>query len=154
ARRCELLLALGEAQNRAGSGSGDVPAARASLRRAFLLARGLAYPEGMARAAVAYVGLNIVGAFGGVQQVEMLEECLAARGPGDNRLRVDVLGRRAVDLTNRSNGSSRRARSLSDDAIAIADRLADPTQRAFALWSRSCVRCGPDDIAWRAQDAA
>jgi DNA-binding CsgD family transcriptional regulator len=149
ARRCELLLALGEAQNRAGSGSGDVPAARDNLWRAFVLARALGHPEGMARAAVAHVGLNIVGAFGGVQQVEMLEESLSALGPGDHPLRVQVLGRLAVDLHNRSNGRSHRAQVLSDDAVAIAD----PAQRAFALWAHMCARSGPDDLRQRAQDA-
>jgi DNA-binding CsgD family transcriptional regulator/tetratricopeptide (TPR) repeat protein len=153
-RRGHLLLSLGEARNRAGSGSGDVPDARSLLKEAFTLARALHDPEGMARAAVAFVGVNIVGAFGGFEQDQLLEEALAALGPEDRPLRVRVLGRLAVNLINRSCGTSARGRALADEAVAVAERLADPDQLAFAQWSRLTAHAGPADFSQRVRDAA
>jgi DNA-binding NarL/FixJ family response regulator len=153
-RRCHLLLALGEARNRAGSGSGDVPTARANLKEAFALAHTLHDPEGMARAAVAFVGVNIVGAFGGFEQDHMLEEALTALGAADCPIRVRVLGRLAVNLINRSSGTSERGRALADEAVSVAERLADPAQRTFALWARTSVHGGAADFAARVRDAS
>jgi DNA-binding CsgD family transcriptional regulator/tetratricopeptide (TPR) repeat protein len=152
-RRCELLLALGEAQNRLGPGSGDTPAARQSLARAFELAQMLADSEKMARAAVTFAGLNVAVAFGQQEQVRMLEAALAALGPADRDLRVRVLGRLAVNLLYYSHAEPSRVKALSDEAIAVATRLGDPTQVAFALWAQHYTHMALDDLEERSAGA-
>jgi DNA-binding CsgD family transcriptional regulator len=136
AERCRLLIALGEALNRAGDGSGDVPEARAHLVRAFSLAERLGDAEQMARAAVGYAGVNIVATFGGVQQLQYLEKALAALGPADTPLRVRVLSRMAVDLWKLIPADRRRPREVATEAVQIALRLGATPPIAIALWAR------------------
>lgn len=145
-RRCELLLALGEARNRSGPGSGDAPAAREAFARAFALARELELPGQLARAAIGFAGLNIVTSFAGSQRQQFLEAALAALDPADHPLRARVLGWLAVDLWNRSTANLDRSRSLADEAVATATRLNDPGLIAFALWARHYSGCHPDNL--------
>jgi DNA-binding CsgD family transcriptional regulator/tetratricopeptide (TPR) repeat protein len=153
ARRCDLLLALGEAQNRSGPGSGDAPTARKNFLAAFELARDLDDGERMACAAVGYAGLNIVAAFGGSRQLELLEEALETLDPNDSPLRVRVLARLAVDLWHRSTDNLERARSLSDTAVAMAYRLGDATLIGYALWARHSSGYRPDNLDERESDS-
>ncbi|RIK34809.1 MAG: hypothetical protein DCC58_21135, partial [Chloroflexi bacterium] len=147
--RCDLLLDLGEAYNRSGPGSGDVPRAREHFLEAFQLARELGSPERMARAAVGFAGLNIVTAFGGVRQLQLLEDALAALDPVDSPLRVRVLCNLAVDLWNRSTANYERCSALSDEAVAMARRLGDPALIALALWARHYSGWQPVNLAER-----
>ncbi|HEY7030690.1 MAG TPA: LuxR C-terminal-related transcriptional regulator [Thermomicrobiales bacterium] len=64
-----------------------------------------------------------------------------------------VLARLAVDLTNRTTGTSQRARLLADGAIAFAGRLADPAQLAIAHWARFNARAGVEELPQRLDDA-
>jgi len=151
--QCDLLLSLGEAQNRAGSGSGDAPAARVSFARAFDIARTLADGERMARAAVGYAGNNIVAAFGGPRQLEMLEEARAALDVADSPLRVRLLARLAMDLWFRSTRNLAESRACAEDAVAMASRLSDPTLMSFALNGRHNSGHRPDNLDERLADA-
>ncbi|HEX5165243.1 MAG TPA: AAA family ATPase, partial [Thermomicrobiales bacterium] len=145
ARRCHLLLALGDAQNRSGPGSGDSPTARVSFLEAFRLAESRGDHTSMAQAAIGFAGLNVVTAFGAEQQ-ELLECSLAALPTTDSSLRVRVLSRLAVDLWNRSTASLRRASGLVDEAFAVATRMDDVGLQSFALWARHYSGWRPDNL--------
>ncbi|MGA7668946.1 MAG: AAA family ATPase [Nitrolancea sp.] len=153
ARQCDLLLSLGEAQNRAGSGAGDAPAARISFSRAFDIARTFGDGVRMAQAAVGYAGNNISAAFGGPRQLEMLEEALAVLDPSDSPLRVRLLARLAMDLWFRSTDNLVRSRACAEEAVAIASSLGDPTLMSFALNGRHNSGNGPDNLTERMDDA-
>lgn len=152
-RRSSLLLALGDAQNRSGPGSGDSPEARASFLEAFRLAELRDDRASMARAAIGFAGLNIVTAFAAEQQ-ELLERALAVLPEEDSSLRVRVLSHLAVDLWNRSTAHLGRARDLADEAVAAAERLDDTGLRGFALWARHFSGWCPDNLDERIAIAA
>ena len=153
-RTCDLLLSLGEAQNRFGSGAGDVPEARSSFLEAFELAQELGDGERMARAAVGYAGMNMVAVFGGPRQLELLEEAFVALDPVDSPLRVRVLARLAVDLWHRSSDNLDKVQELSDAAVSMAARLGDPTLVGYALWARHASGHRPDNLEERVIDSA
>lgn len=137
ARRCEVLLALGDAQRRAGESA----AARQAFVEAARLARARAAPEDLARAAL---GVGWAGAeTGAVDEtlVELLEEALAVLPPGDGVLRTAVLGRLAVALYF-SPFAERRA-ALSQQAVEMARRLGDAQALATALMTRHFAIWGP-----------
>jgi DNA-binding NarL/FixJ family response regulator len=144
-RRCHLLLALGDAQNRSGPGSGDSPAARVNLLEAFRLSEEHGDYTSMAQAAIGFAGLNIVTAFG-VEQRDLLERSLVKLPETDSALRVRVLSRLAVDLWNRSTGSLTRANALADEAVAVATRIGDAGLQSFALWARHYSGWRPDNL--------
>jgi DNA-binding CsgD family transcriptional regulator/tetratricopeptide (TPR) repeat protein len=147
--QCALLLALGEAQNRAGSGAGDAPAARTSFVQAFELARTLGDGDSMARAAIGHAGINLVAVFGGARQLELLEEALVALEPADSLLRARLLARLAMDLWNRSTANFERSGALADEAVAAAERLGDPTVLAYALNALHFCCKRPDNLPVR-----
>ena len=90
ATRCELLLALGDAQARAG----DTPR-RSSVPRGRELAERLGLPEQLARAALGYGGRIIWEVSRDDERlVPLLERALAALGD-DSPLRVRLLARLA-----------------------------------------------------------
>ena len=89
--RCDLLLALGTAQSRAG----DTAAARETFLRAGGLARRLKSPPRLARAALGY-GAGMGGfEFGRVDDtlIGLLQEAREALGPDDSVLKARLLGR-------------------------------------------------------------
>lgn len=142
----ELLALLGTAQTRAG----DAPAARAAFRRAAERSRAAGAWRTLARAALGYGG----GAgFGGVwvtfaaiddELVRLLEQALAACPAGPSHERVRLLGRLAQALYWLPE--KERALALSEEALASARRLGDPTALAYALDSRHVVLWGPDHL--------
>ena len=80
--RCELLLALGDAQARGG----DVPAAKETFVRAADVARSLDAPEQLARAALGYGGRFVWFRAGKDRRlIPLLEDALEALPAGDNR---------------------------------------------------------------------
>jgi DNA-binding CsgD family transcriptional regulator len=135
--RCDLLLALGEA-NMAAS---DVAAARAAYQQAGELARRIGAPEALARAAL---GLGLEYTAGMVDPVEvgLLEEALAALGEGDGPLRARVLARLASALLFTTQVDRRLA--LSEDAVQLARRLGDPAMLAAVLHDRLLVIGGTE----------
>jgi eukaryotic-like serine/threonine-protein kinase len=143
--RCDLFLATGDAQMRAGNG----PAARET----FLLAADIARRAGMADrlglAALGYGGRFVWSRAGGDQRiVSLLEEALAGLGDGDSALRARLLARLSGAL--RDPPSRERAASLSREAVEMARRLGDPATLAYALDARHVVIWGPDSCDERA----
>ncbi|MEA2224134.1 MAG: eukaryotic-like serine/threonine-protein kinase, partial [Solirubrobacteraceae bacterium] len=115
-RRCDLLLALGAAQSRAG----DSRAARETFLRAAGLARKLGAPDRLARAALGY-GAGMGGfEFGRVDDglVALLSEVREALGPQDSPLLARVLGRLATELYYSDRSEERVA--LGEQAVAMA----------------------------------
>ena len=149
-RRCDLLLALGTAQSRAG----DSRAARATFLRAADLARKLASPDRLARAALGY-GAGMGGfEFGRVDDglVALLGEARDALGDEDSSLLARVLGRMATELYFSDRTDERVA--LGDDAVAMARRIGDRATLASTLSARFLTLLSPENSAERLQIAA
>jgi predicted ATPase len=107
--RCEVLIALGEAETDAGDG----PAARKTFLSAAELARGLDSPEQLARAALGYSGRDLWGprAEGEPMLVPLLTEALALYPQKDSGLRVKLLARLAGVLRGEAIRESSCSRS-------------------------------------------
>jgi class 3 adenylate cyclase len=142
-QRYDLLMALGDAQWRAG----DVHRSKATFREAARIAREQADPERFAAAALG-IGAGL-GGFGVTDRadtalLEVLGEALESLPDADNELRVRVLARLAVELyyTDAINERTR----LSGEAVAMAGRIGHPRLELLALYSRHWSVLGPDDI--------
>jgi class 3 adenylate cyclase len=145
ARHCELLLAKGDAQWRAGD-TGD---AKSTLRNAAEIARTVGSPEQLAHAALSY-GAGL-GGFGVADRadavlVELLEEALEALPDVDSSLRVRLLARLAVELYYDHRSPRERRAELSQQAVDMAERLNDTPARLVALYSRHWSLLGPDGL--------
>ncbi len=145
AQRCELLLALGDAQNIAK----DRKRAQETFRLAASSARRLLAERRKEPAAplLAHAALGFGGAWAGVNEVahfnpsgtrlfdaevvNLLEETLATLGENDSALRARVVSRLAVELYFIAPAARRAA--LIDEAVAAARRLDDPETLAFVL---------------------
>jgi tetratricopeptide (TPR) repeat protein len=148
AARADLLVRLGTAQTRAGDATGALE----SFREAAELARRVGDGATLARAALGYGGGAGFGGiwvtFGGVDEVlvGLLEDALVAC-PEPGPLRVRLLGRLAQALY--WSAEPTRSLELSEEALASARRLGDPTAVAYALDSRHVALWGPDDLEER-----
>lgn len=144
-RRAALLLGLGSAQSRAGR-----PAARATFDAAIVAARSIDAAETFARAALGTAPFALAPGFVDESHVLLLVEALDRIGPGDQPLRVRLLGSLARALYW-SNTAPRRAQ-LVDEALEMARRLGDPSTLAFALSSAQLATSGPacteQGLAW------
>jgi tetratricopeptide (TPR) repeat protein len=136
-RRAALLLGLGAAQSRAGR-----PAARATFDAAIAAARAIDDHETFARAALGAAPFALTPGFVDDAHVASLTEALTRIGRDDDALRVRLLGSLARALYW-SDAADRRAR-LSEEALAIAERLGDDSTLAFALSSAQLATSGPD----------
>jgi tetratricopeptide (TPR) repeat protein len=126
--RCELLLALGDAQARAGEG----PAAKSTFLRAAELARATDLPHLLARAALGYGGRFLwQRAASDERLVPLLEDALSALGEEDSVLRVQLLSRLAAALRGEPSRESRER--LREEALRAARRIGDPATLAYAL---------------------
>jgi DNA-binding SARP family transcriptional activator/tetratricopeptide (TPR) repeat protein len=140
--RCDVLLRLGEANARAG----DTPAAKRAFLDAARIARELALPRELARAAAGYGGRIVWERAGDDGRlVPLLEEGLAALGNEDVELRARLLARLAGAL--RDEHSRDRRDSLSREAVEHARRTGNAAALAYALDGRAAVIIGPDTIA-------
>jgi tetratricopeptide (TPR) repeat protein len=142
ARRCELELALGEAQMAAG----EIAAARASYQRAAGLARSIGAAEPLATAALG-LGAEVTALVVDEPQVRLLEEALVALGGDDGVPRARVLARLARALV--FTPALHRRAALSEQAVAMARRLGDPATLAAVLYDRHLAVWGPDNPADR-----
>ncbi len=153
-RRLELLLALGEAQNRIGGGSGDAPEARATFLQAIEIARTLGSAEHFAAAVIGYSGYNVIATFGGAQQIRLLEEALTLLGDDVTEQRVRILSRLALDLPNsESTFDIERIRAVGAETVALARRLGDPATLAYAIAARHFSGWAPDNLNERLAEA-
>jgi tetratricopeptide (TPR) repeat protein len=139
-RQCELLLALGEAQLRAGADA----ARKETFLRVADLAKKLGAPEWLARATL---GLVIRRMDFDDELLGLLEDALGAMEEGDSVLRARLLAALSVALV--WSDQKRRQASLSQDAVEMARRVGDQATLAFALNTRLIVLPGPDDIEHR-----
>ncbi len=117
-KRCELQLALGDAQRAAG----DHTAARESFDRAAIIAKRLGSVEQLARAAVGYARLLVFGS-PDPHALGLVEEALAALGKEDSALRARLLG--LLALVSRWDVGVSRAEELARQAVEMARRVGD-----------------------------
>jgi DNA-binding winged helix-turn-helix (wHTH) protein/tetratricopeptide (TPR) repeat protein len=141
-RRLELLLALAEAQGRAG----QVGESRDTFQSAAALARERGDAEALARAAL---GLDWEvarrGAVGtDAVRLALLGEALAAVGSVESSLRVRLLA--AMDEALYFEDSPRGGPSLSREAIGMARRIGDADALVFALNRRHLVLRHPTGL--------
>ncbi|HLZ69973.1 MAG TPA: AAA family ATPase [Dehalococcoidia bacterium] len=137
-QRARLLLALGEAQARAGA----LQASWETLQQAAELALAAELPEVVAEAALSrarYPGTGMVGH-------ELLETALRLLPAHDSSLRVRLLSRVAQSLQTTISRQERR-RALLDEALAMARRLGDPATMLAA--SLAWIVPQPSSPRWR-----
>lgn len=147
ARRCDLLIAQGEAERRAGD---------ATYRRTLLdgarLAQQLDDPDRLARAALANNrGFFSAAADVDTERVAVLDGALAAHGVHDSATRASLLAQLAVELV--PDPDWRRRSQLSDEALAMARRVGDPTTLARTLNQRYVALWGPRTLPERLANA-
>jgi len=141
-RRCELLLALGEARWRAG----ELDRARQAYEQAAELAEQVGDATALAQAAVGFCGpprFEMAAAVTG-PVAGLLQRALAAVGDDDSALRAQLMGRLAAALAYPD--VERRAPALARQALEIARRVADRETLADVLASTSSVTQGPDTL--------
>jgi DNA-binding SARP family transcriptional activator len=139
--RCELLVALADAQSRAG----DDRSAKATYLRAAELAKVAQLPELLGRAAAGYGGRFVwVRAATDAQLVPLLEDALAAIGDADSILRVQLLSRLATALCDEP--SRERRERVWEQALQGARRLGDPATLAYALDAGIAATEGPHRV--------
>ncbi|HEY2637938.1 MAG TPA: hypothetical protein VGI54_11145, partial [Solirubrobacteraceae bacterium] len=139
-RRCDLLLALGDARARAG----DTAACRSAYREAAALADSLGLPDKLARAAIGYGGRIIWEVSRDDPDVgRLLEHALARVGDGNDELRVRLLARLGAGPLRDDHDPTRR-RAITREALAAARRLGDPATLAYALDGYIAAYHSPD----------
>jgi len=143
-QRVELLVALGEAQRRAGD-TGH----RETLLSAARIARSLGDTDALARAALANSPGSKPAVFGvtDTERVEVLEAAVSAIREGDSSTRARLQAILALELFHDPDRQRRLA--LSDESLAIARRLGDPGTLAQVLVARPFAIGGPDTLEER-----
>jgi tetratricopeptide (TPR) repeat protein len=141
AKRCELLIALGDAERKAGEPAG----AEETLLEAAGIARRMEAPEQFARAAVGIAGYEGQGALDPAR-IGLLEEALTRLGEEDSLLRVRVLSCLTEGCPYSFSDDPEKGVSLSREAIDMARRLGDPAALAYALSCRESILLGPQHL--------
>ena len=132
--RCDALIALAEAQSRAG----DAAQADANRERAASLARALGDPERLATAALRAGPLSDLGIGGADEhQVQLLEEARAKLPEEDSHLRAMVTARLGLVTVHTTGvpapGLLERSIDLNTEAVAMARRIGDRSALGYAL---------------------
>ena len=145
--RCELLLALGASQERAGAAEHRINFAAAAEA-----ARSLGDPGLLGRAALGYAGRW--SQLGRVEEdvAGLLQEALGALPAEDSPLRARLLARLALELYYAGDPDRRLA--LSADAVALARRLGDPLTLATCLDARHYALWRPETVQERLEVAS
>ncbi len=147
-RRCELLLALGEARIRAG----ERPLAWEAFREAAALAARLGDSNRLARAAIG-ASRRYIQPPGVIDEelIGLLEQALDLIARDDTAVRVRLLSR----LCGALYYSPRRAemRSLAAEATALAEELGLAEPRALAAAARRRAFWGPAYLEQRLSDS-
>jgi tetratricopeptide (TPR) repeat protein len=139
-RRCELLLAVGEAR----WGAGDLDKARQAYGHAAELAEKSGDPIALAHAALGYSGPLRFDTAVTVSIAGLLQRAVAALDSGDSALRAQLMGRLAAALAY--SAGSRRKRVLAGQALEMARRVADDATLADVLASALWAIRGPDAV--------
>jgi len=144
ATRLDLVVALGEAQQRAGD-----PAHRDTLLEAARTAQQLGRTDVLVRAALANTRAVIYSTALEVDadRVATLEAALEAIGDADSPERAELLAYLGVELVWTAD-RARRIR-LSDEAIAVARRIGDPVLLARVLPPRFYTIWAPATLSER-----
>jgi len=140
-QRLELLIALGEAQRRAGNA-----AHRETLLHAARLAEERGDAEALARAALANMrGVYFSSARGiDTERVGALEAALRMLPQGDSVLRARLLATLGLELFFDPDRPRRLA--LGDSALAMARRLGDTATLLHVLSARPFTIAAPDTL--------
>ena len=148
ARRCELLIALGEAHVRAG----DRPLAWETFREAAALAARLGDSGSLARAATG-ASSRYIQPPGVVDEelIEMLRRALSMTAGQRTVARVRLLARLCGALYY--SPWREQMAELAAEASAIAAELGDPEARALAAAARRRAFWGPEYLEQRLADA-
>ncbi len=148
-QRVALLIALGEAQRRAGDSRH-----RETLLTASRLAQIRGDADQLARAALANTRGHMFTKVGTVdtEKVAALEAALAAMEDVDTTARAQLLATLALELN--FSGDRPRCNTLSNEALAIARRLDDPATLMWVLSARFYLSCSPDLMARRLAETA
>jgi DNA-binding SARP family transcriptional activator len=128
--RCDLLLALGVAEMRAG----DTPSAKRSFREAADLAELVGEPEQLARAALGYGGRFTWDASRDDEALlPLLEHALEILGDGHSTLRARLLARLSAGPLRDLRYSPERRAQMRREALDLARETGDPATIAYAL---------------------
>ncbi len=150
--RCDALIALAQAQTRAG----DSDTADANFERAAVLARAIGDPERLASAALQPGPLSGIGnVITNVDQMRLLEEALELLPEEDSHLRAMVLARLGLVLVYSTSlprqDVTKQALQLATESVQMARRLNDRTTLAYALNARihalSGIAAAPERLA-------
>jgi tetratricopeptide (TPR) repeat protein len=139
--RCELLLALGDAETRAGH--------LGSAQAVFLEAAAIARRDGdgvrLARASLGYGGRFVWARAGGdANIIPLLRAALEMLGGTDHPLEVRLMARLACAYRS-SMDQRAECDALTSRALAIARRLGDPATLSYALVGRFWATYWPED---------
>ncbi|MBI4515251.1 MAG: AAA family ATPase [Deltaproteobacteria bacterium] len=144
--RCEVLLCLAHAQQRAGQRD----RARDTHQRLAAIARRLGRPDFLARAAIADGHEGFAIGAKDEELLALLEEAFAALGDQESALRARTAAQLATALSADGGASRIRAGQLTVEAVALARRLGDAGALAEALLARHWVLGGSSNIEERA----
>jgi hypothetical protein len=139
----DLLIGQGIAQQQGGDAG-----FRETLLRSARLSRAAGDTTRLVRAALANTR-GFVSETGTVdiERVDLLDAGLAAIGKRDTRERALLLATLASELT--FSGDWQRRKALSDESVAIADRLGDPATTSEVLSSRYITIWTPETLQLR-----
>jgi class 3 adenylate cyclase/tetratricopeptide (TPR) repeat protein len=144
-QRCELLIALGDAEWKAG----EPEKAEQTLLEAADIARRMEAPEQFARAALGIAGYIGRGALDPAR-IGLLGEALTRLGQGDSPLRVRLLARLSEAHPYPFSDELEKGLALSREALDVARRLGDPATMTYALFARDEALLGhPDHLPER-----
>ncbi len=136
--RSELTLALARARWSAGASD----EARQAFLEAAAVARRTGDPALLAQAALGFVGRTDVTPGVNRAGASLLAEALSALDESDSALRAEVMARLGTELYYDEDQS--RSDQLTEDALAMAERLADPGLTAYAATARHFSSQRPD----------
>ncbi len=142
-QRCDLLIALAEAQEWTGA-NGE---ARENLKRAVELAGKLGAPERLGRAALDFGLTQSDTHLVDTEAVDLLERALDGIGHHDSALKCKLMAQLAVELYI-SNERHRRS-DLIEAAVAMARRLSDSNALLFALSAKRRTLWEPENVEER-----
>lgn len=142
-QHCKLLLALGEAQRKAG----DVPHALDTFQRAAAIARVHAAPAELAAAALGFEETSWRPGLPGDAAVQMLTEALEMLGESESTRKARLLGSLARALT--FTRAFAQATHVEQQAVEMARRIGDPATLAATLKAQFYVPLRPEDIPTR-----
>jgi DNA-binding CsgD family transcriptional regulator/tetratricopeptide (TPR) repeat protein len=138
AHRCRLLLALGDAQRKAG----ELPEAMATFQRAAGLAREQGFAEELARAVLEFEQVTWLTRLPAQPAVSLLQDALHALATEDSALRARTLGGLARALL--FTGSPQQGAVFGRQALEMSRRVNDPAAVAFNLHVMLDILRGPE----------